>query len=180
MPADLLPPQYALVAYIRSPLGDFVENLRGELHPKHAHLPAHLSVLPPRPLRGTEAQALKALSEVCASIAPFEVEMGAIETFLPTTPTVFIRVSRAAYRLLELHNLLNCNGLTYEEPLPYMPHLTIAKVVEVERAHEVYAISRDRWAEYRGTRAVCVQHLTFVRGRDHSWTDIACVSLSGH
>ncbi len=55
---------YAVVAYVRSPVGIFVEELRRELHPAHTHADAHLTVLPPRPLSGTEEQAVAALTEV--------------------------------------------------------------------------------------------------------------------
>jgi hypothetical protein len=40
-------PRYALVAYVRSPVGEFIENLRRELHPDLPHLSAHLTILPP-------------------------------------------------------------------------------------------------------------------------------------
>ena len=33
--------------------------------------------------------------------------MGDVETFLPLTPTVFIRVARGAYRMRELHDRMN-------------------------------------------------------------------------
>src|SRR5450631_4601539 len=99
--------QYALVAYINSELGEFVEELRRELHPVHAHLPTHLTVLPPRPLQGTEEQAIEMLRQLSAPVAPFQVELADVESFLPITPTVFIRVSHAGYRMRELHDLLN-------------------------------------------------------------------------
>jgi 2'-5' RNA ligase len=105
--------------------------------------------------------------------------MGAVETFLPTTPTVFLQITFAAYKLRELHDLVNSNGLRYDEPLPYMPHLTIAKLANMERAREVYQDSRDRWDRYEGPRRVTVDNLTFVRGREHNWTDLAPVELGG-
>lgn len=170
--------QYALVAYVRNSLGQFVENLRAELHPAHAHLPAHLSVLPPRPLVGTEDEAFDALRQACANVEPFDVEMGEVEAFIPTTPTVFIRVARAAYRLRELHDHLNIDGLTYTEPLIYMPHLTIAKLDDNQRAREVFDIALRRWGQFDGSRCVTIDQLTFVRGRDHRWTDIAHIDLT--
>jgi hypothetical protein len=84
-----------------------VEDLRRELHPVHAHLPTHVTVLPPRPLNGTEDEALAMLRETSTRVAPFQVELGDVESFLPITPTVFIRVSHAGYRMRELHDLLN-------------------------------------------------------------------------
>ncbi|HVP65451.1 MAG TPA: 2'-5' RNA ligase family protein [candidate division Zixibacteria bacterium] len=175
--SDCLPLQYALVGYVRNALGEFVENLRRAVHPEHAHLPAHVSVLPPRPLIGVESNALEMLETFCSRVDPFEIEMGDVETFVPTTPTVFIRVAHAGYRLRELHDLLNRDGLQFQEPLPYMPHLTIAKVSTVERAREVFEISRERWAEYKGPRRFKLEEVSFVRGRDHQWSDLSSVSL---
>ena len=175
--SDCLSLQYGLVAYVRNALGEFVENLRRELHPEHAHLPAHVSVLPPRPLTGIESSALEMLETYCSRVDPFEIEMGDVETFVPTTPTVFIRVAHAGYRLRELHDLLNRDGLKFHEPLPYMPHLTIAKVSTLERAKEVFDISRQRWAEYTGPRRFRLEEVSFVRGRDHQWRDLSSVSL---
>ena len=54
--------RYALVTYVRSPVGEFVEQLRRELHPTTAHMAAHLTILPPRELSGTEAAALEFLN----------------------------------------------------------------------------------------------------------------------
>jgi 2'-5' RNA ligase len=170
-------PQYALVAYVRNELGEFVENLRRELHPEHAHLPAHVSILPPRPLHGSEADALEHLVELCRKIEPFEISLGNIEAFLPTTSTVFIQISYAAYKLRELHDLLNSGGLEYKEPLPYMPHLTIAKVGTTIQCKEVYAKSRDRWDHYEGTRRTLIDSVTFVRGNGYQWTDLAPIEL---
>lgn len=171
--------QYALVAYVRGPLGELVENLKRELHPEHAHLPAHISVLPPRPLLGTEAEAVESISERCKLVKPFEITMGDVEAFVPTTPTVFIRVAHAAYKMRELHDLLNRDVLQFAEHLPYMPHLTIAKLGSNERAREVFDISRERWQQYTGPRKFTVDSLTFVRGRELTWTDLAPVSLGG-
>ncbi len=170
-------PQYALVAYVRNALGEFVENLRRELHPEHAHLPAHVSILPPRPLAGSEADAVEHLVKLCRTVDPFEISLGGVEAFLPTTPTVFLQISYAAYKLRELHDLVNSDGLEYSEPLPYMPHLTIAKVSSAGRAKEVYSVSKDRWDRYEGTRRARIDCLTFVRGNGHIWTDLAPIEL---
>src|SRR5438270_8519595 len=96
-------PRYALVAYVKSPAGEFVENLRRELHPDLPQIPAHLTILPPRPLRGSESAALQILEQICGSEEPFEVSLGSTETFIPITPTVFIRIETAAQRMIELH-----------------------------------------------------------------------------
>src|ERR1700691_1049127 len=124
----MLRPRYALVAYLKNPAGEFVEKLRRELHPDLPHLPAHLSILPPRPLRGTENDALQVLERICGADEPFEVTLGEVETFVPVTPTIYIRVQGGAAHMSELHSKLSTEALAFEEPWPYIPHLTIAKM----------------------------------------------------
>ncbi len=172
------PRQYALVAYVNNPVGRFLEDLRRELYPQHAHLPAHLTVLPPRPLHGSEPEALELLERLCGQVAPFEVTLGEVASFAPVTPTVFLRVAHAAYRLRELHDLLNTEWLHCHEQWPYMPHLTIVKMPELAQAQRALETSRARWESYRGTRVVLVDQLTFVReGESNHWIDLAPVHL---
>lgn len=168
---------YALVTYVRNPVGEFVEELRRQLHPTTAHMPAHLTILPPRELVGSEASALEFLEEACGRVVPFNVELGDVETFLPTTPTVFIQVKRAAYRMRELHDRLSGKGLCGEESWPYVPHLTILKTDRDEEARAAYLIARDRWSRFSGQRQVRVEELMFVREDDGDWQDVAPVPL---
>jgi 2'-5' RNA ligase len=169
--------RYALVTYVRNPVGEFVEQLRRELHPATAHMEAHLTILPPRELSGTEAAALEFLEEACSRAIPFDVELGDVETFLPTTPTVFIQVRRAAYRMRELHDQLCGHGLHCDENWPYIPHLTILKTELDEQARAACAVARERWAAFAGKRQVHVEELMFVREKDGCWQDVAAVAL---
>ena len=92
--------RYALVAYLKNAAGGFVEELRRELHPYLPHLAAHLTILPPRRLHGSESAALQVLERICGHEEPFEITLGDVETFVPVTPTIYIRVQGAAVRLL--------------------------------------------------------------------------------
>jgi 2'-5' RNA ligase len=169
--------RYALVAYIHHPVGQFVEDLRQELHPVTTHMAAHLTILPPRELSGTEQAALEFLEETCSRIVPFDVEMGDVDTFLPTTPTVFIQVKRAAYRMRELHDQLCVNGLHCQEPWPYIPHLTILKTDLDQQARDAAVVAKERWAQFRGPRTIHVDELMFVRETGGVWQDVAPVPL---
>jgi len=171
--------RYALVTYVHNEVGEFVENLRRELHPAMPHMPAHLTILPPRELMGSEKAALDFLEDACARVIPFDVELGDVESFLPTTPTVFIQVKRAAYRMRELHDQLSGKSLCCEESWPYIPHLTIVKTERDEQAREAIAIARERWQKFHGKRQVHVDELMFVRETDGQWQDVAPLSL-GH
>ena len=172
--------RYALVAYVRNPVGEFVENLRTELHPELPHLAAHVTLLPPRFLRGDEPSALETLEQVCKEVEPFEVSLGEVETFIPVTPTVFIRVAHAAYRMRELHDRLNVDGLACNEEWPYMPHLTIVKMGAEDQAQYAYRVARTRWAEFDEGRCIEIRDLTFVREEGQNrWVDLAGISLGG-
>src|ERR1700682_5002899 len=123
---DMSSSRYALVTYIHNPVGEFVEQLRRELYPTTAHMAAHLSILPPRELTGTEAAAVEFLEDACGGVVPFSVDLGDVETFLPVTPTVFIEVKQAAHRMRELHDQLCGRGLRCQGVRPYYPHLSPA------------------------------------------------------
>ena len=169
--------RYALVAYTHHPVGQFVEDLRKELHPVMPHMPAHLTILPPRELCGPEQAALDFLEEACSRAIPFDVEMGDVETFLPTTPTVFIQVKRAAYRMRELHDQLCVDSLNSPEAWPYVPHMTILKTELDQQARDAEVVARERWAEFRGSRTIRVDELIFVRETDGVWQDVGRIPL---
>ena len=171
-------PRYALVAYVKNPVGEFVERLRQELHPDLPHLPAHLTLLPPRRLLGSESSALEWLEDICGQFRPFEVTLGDVETFVPRTPTVFIRVEQAASQMKGMHDCLNAEVLAAEEEWPYMPHLTIVKMSTEEQAQAAYLTANKEWARFLGSRSIQVQELTFVReGEQNCWVDLAGVPL---
>jgi 2'-5' RNA ligase len=173
-------PRYALVAYVKSPVGEFVENLRRELHPDLPHLAAHLTILPPRRLHGTESSALQVLERICGEAEPFEVHLGDMGTFIPVTPTVYIRVSHAAARMQELHDQLNTQALACSEEWPYIPHLTIVKMASEAPAQQALRIASERWARYTGSRRILLEQLTFVREEaPDRWVDLAPVPLGG-
>ena len=133
--------------------------------------------MPPRPLSGSETNAVEWLIEKCETVEPFDVVMGDVESFVPTTPTVFLRVAHAAYKIRELHDQMNGGPLGCAEELPFMPHLTIAKMENDETARHVYEVARDRWDHYEGSHCAHIEKLSFVRGRETKWTDIAPICL---
>jgi 2'-5' RNA ligase len=171
-------PRYGLVAYVKTPVGEFVERLRQEMHPELPHLAAHLSLLPPRCLQGSESSALETMEEICSRVEPFEVTLGEVETFIPVTATVFVRVANGAQRMRDLHAQLNTKALAFEEQWLYLPHLTIVKMSNEEQAQKAYHAARKRWSKFTGTRCITMKDLTFVREVDQNrWIDIAPVTL---
>ena len=169
--------RYALVAYVRGPAGELVEDLRRELHPDMPHLAAHLTILPPRPLLGTEGSALQQLEQACSQEEPFEVQLGSVETFVPITPTVYIRVDTSS-RMCDLHHRLNNGVFAFKEEWPYIPHLTVVKMTTEQSAQNAFEIARRRWNTFQGSRRVLLEKLTFVReDAQNCWVDLAPVPL---
>ncbi len=174
----MVKPRYALVAYVKNAAGELVESLRRELHPALPHLPAHLTILPPRCLRSTEQAALNVLDRICSEEQPFEVCLGEVETFIPVTSTVYIRVDQQASRMSALHARLNVDALSFEEEWPYIPHLTIVKMGNESDAVNACRVARERWAAYQGSRCITLERLTFVReDAENHWVDLAPVAL---
>ena len=179
MPEASRSPHYAVVAYVHDSIGHFVEDLRRELHPVHSHLAAHVTVLPPRQITGSEEEAIRSLQEHSARFASFDVQLGDVETFSPRTPTVFLRVEHSAHRFRDLHEELNTGPLHCQEQWPYMPHLTIVKMPELSGAEHALAKSREEWAKYSGTKRARIEELTFVReGENNQWIDLATIRLA--
>ena len=171
-------PRYALVAYVEGPVGEFVKSLRRELHPELPHLAAHLTLLPPRLLCGSESSALQLIEQICGQEEPFEVIFGGVESFVPVTPTVYIRVESAASRMCELHHELNTQVLACSEEWPYIPHLTIVKMATEQLAQDAFKTASDRWSAYTGSRRILLERLTFVReDGQNCWADVAPVRL---
>jgi len=155
-----------------------VEGLRRELHADLSPFAAHLTVLPPRTLQGSERAALETLERICGNEEPFEIGLGAVETFAPKTPTVFIRVDSAAARMVQLHDRLNTGPLAFREEWPYIPHLTIVKMAAEPAARTACLTAARRWEQFSGSRRIAVEKLTFVReDAQNCWVDLAPVPL---
>ena len=88
-------------------------------------------------------------------------------------------MARGAYRLREMHEKLNRSGLEFNEPWPYMPHLTIAKMDTTEEARKVLEEARLRWNEYKDSRTVRIESVTFVKGNGERWVDLGHIALAG-
>jgi len=141
---------------------------------------AHLTILPPRLLQGSESSALELLQRICGQEEPFSVTLGHVETFMPVTPTVFIRIESDGPRMCALHQKLNVDILKFQEEWPYIPHLTIAKMSAEQPAEAAFEMARQRWDGYRGNRRILLERLTFVREESpNCWVDLAPVVLGG-
>ncbi len=163
---------FSLVSYISDPLGPFIDGLRQELVPS-CRLRAHVTVLPPRPISVSIDEAYSHLETGLHDMAPFEVQLRDVEIF-GMSSVIYLGIAGGFSRICRMHEVLNANGLQFQEPYPFHPHVTLAQQITPEQIPAVYELARRRWAEYRGRRAFAVDSVTFVQGTEiGSWIDLA-------
>lgn len=164
--------QYALVAYIDGKLGDFLLSLRQEIVPG-CQLRSHVSILPPRPLSGSEEDATAFVQANSRHVAAFGVALDEIEIF-PTTQVIYIAIGTGLADLHATHAKFNGDGLEYSEPFPYHPHITLAQELTPEKHPGALELCVARWKEYVGPRTFPVETLTFVQNTSNcGWVDLA-------
>lgn len=167
---------FALVSYLPSPLGEFLDRLRMDLV-CDCRAKAHVTVLPPRPLLCSGEEAWQELAARLQDIPPFHVELGDVEVF-PVTQVVYLSVIAGGAELKRLHETLNSGRLAFEEPFEYHPHVTLAQDLEVaaELASSVADVTeraRARWREFQHRRGFVIDKLTFVQNTlGNLWTDL--------
>lgn len=167
---------FAVVNYLHGALAEFIDRLRAELVPGcESH--AHVTVLPPRPLT-VEREAVAAfIGERLQNFGAFPVEATIIRVF-PVTHVIYADIGLGAQELDEMHNMLNVDGLAFEEPFEYHPHLTLAQGLEPETVREKLQLAQRRWAEFHHSRSFMIDSLTFVQNTaDNRWVDLAAWDL---
>jgi 2'-5' RNA ligase len=170
------PNVFALVIYIPEHLGRFLDDLRRELVP-HYNPHAHVSVLPPRPIRdGWEAAAEQA-RRLTEGWAPFDVELTSIQGFA-RTDVIYIEIGAGGQALYDLHDAMNRDRLAFDEPYEYHPHITLAQEIPHELVGQSVDLARRRWEEYQGSRTFRAERAVFVQNTvDNCWVDLAEYSL---
>lgn len=163
---------YALVTYIPAPLGRFLDEVRCELVP--ACVPrAHVTILPPRPLAVSAADAWDQLSAQLRDFPAFEIQLSGVEMF-ETTSVIYVALKTGKQQLRRMHDLLNTNNVAFAEPFAYHPHITIAQELTNGDVRPALETARRRWAEYRGSRTFPVEAITFVQNTaQNRWLDLA-------
>ena len=170
---------YAVVAYLSGPLAEFVQGLRSQLVPREAHVRPHLTLLAPRVLESPPEKLHSALQRICYKEPPLRVSFGEVESFVPSTSTVYLRIHEGADELRHLHQRLNQYGFRAEESWPYVAHVTLAKLEDDRAALEAMKEGQRQWSLYAGMREFRIEKLTLVREvTPDFWDDLATVVLA--
>lgn len=169
--------QFALVTYIPDPLGHFLDELRLELIPD-CRPRAHVTILPPRPLDHEVAETIREIDQELKHAAPFRIELSGIQVFQGTN-VVYLGLAHGYNDVRRLYEALNRGHLSYTEPFPFHPHITIAQNVSgAEEAARMAAVARQRWSGYSGPRGFNVTAISFVQHvAPGIWCDIAALPV---
>jgi 2'-5' RNA ligase len=167
---------FALVIYVPDPLGQFLDGLRRELVP-HDNPHAHVSVLPPRPLRVDWPLASAQVRTLTEAWNPFDIELTHIGVF-PVTDVVYIELGAGAAELRRMHAAMNRSALDFVEPYSYHPHLTLAQEIVHRDVAAVRDTAVERWRRYQGPRRFRAERAVLVQNTlNNRWIDLAEFSL---
>ncbi|HZQ56252.1 MAG TPA: 2'-5' RNA ligase family protein [Bryobacteraceae bacterium] len=135
--------QFALVSYLPDPLAGFIHRLRGSL-PGIGNPQAHITILPPRPLRRPVRVAADQVRNALRNFPPFAVQLTRVSRF-PETNFLYLEIGEGNGALHSMHDALNEGDLACEETFEFRPHLTLGGPVPEDCLDEARGRAEDLW-----------------------------------
>lgn len=168
---------FALVSYIPEPLGPTLDDLKIPLSGERPS-PAHITLLPPRPLRTDPVSAFERIRELIAGFPAFESELTEICRF-PTTNVLYLAVGRGQERIREIYRALNHGEFFHAEEFEFLPHLTLAYPSDLTAAERIRLKLQKGWNRVRHLQPFVIDRAVFLsRAPDGGWNQHGEHSLS--
>ena len=125
----------------------------------------HVTLLPPTPISPADLPGVEAhLNGAADAAAPFVMHLSGTGTFRPTSPVVYVQVSRGVSECELLEAAVRTGPLAREIEFPYHPHVTVAQEISDAALDEAYDGLSDFVARFP------VDHIVlFSRGEDRRW-----------
>lgn len=133
---------YGVVLPVPEDLARRANRARRLYDPNFRFIGPHVTVLPPRRLALSREAVVEAVRSVASKTIPFRIRLGAVRTFRPVMPVVFVGLRRGAGELRRLHRRLARTALAGAETFPYVPHLTLGQRLEDGRLEKAVSLSR--------------------------------------
>jgi len=172
----------ALVSYIPDPLGSFLHSLR-RLLPGDENPQAHITILPPRPLKLPVESASLGARKVLDGFSRFEVELASVCCF-PDTSYLYLDIVEDNRTLHTMHGALNAGDLSHVERFEYRPHLTIGGPVSVNSVESVQAEAESAWRASGCSPRLVVDEIVCLwlptGGSSSDWKRVWSHWLGGH
>ncbi len=151
---------FALVSYIPEPLGSFFDRLRHEL-PGQANPQAHITLLPPRPLRAPVQIASEQALKVLSNFPPFELEFSGVTSF-PNTNFLYLDIADGSSLLYALHDALNTGDFLHSEQFEFRPHLTLGGPVPQAHLPSAQDQAQTAWLSATHPRRFTLDEIVFL------------------
>lgn len=100
----------------------------------------HITLLPPTPVPGGSMDSVEQhLGAAASASEPFDMHLSGTGTFRPTSPVVFVQVSRGVANCEALERAVRRGPLDRDLAFPYHPHVTVAQELDepaLDRAYD--------------------------------------------
>ncbi len=170
---------FALVSYVPGPLGPYLDRLR-QTFSSEAHPQAHITILPPRPLRVPVSIAADYARGVLRNSVAFDVELSAVRRF-PETNVLYLDLTDGNAQVYRLHADLNTADLADTEQFEFRPHLTIAGPVPEGAVDTVQNRAIDAWESFDQPKRFHLDEIVALWAEPHGdsarWKRLCAFSL---
>ncbi|MBV9759151.1 MAG: 2'-5' RNA ligase family protein [Acidobacteriaceae bacterium] len=174
--------QFALVSYIPEPLSSFFNRLRRGL-PGDGNPQAHVTILPPRPLRAPVERASEQAQKILASFPAFEIELSTVQRF-PETNFLYLDIAHGNSRVHDLHDALNDGELAFAEEFEFRPHLTLGGPIPEKELASLQGQTEAAWLSAEHARRFVVDEVVFLwlnpAEEDGEWRRVWSYNLRTH
>jgi len=119
-----------------------------------------------------EIQAKEQIAVAVPDYPPFDVDLGKVEIF-PVTKVIYLGLNTGNASLHHMHDSLNAEALSFDEPYKYHPHVTLAQELHPDHVDAAFELATARWREFPYSRSFQVETLTFVQNTStNCWLDL--------
>ncbi len=148
---------FALVCYVPDPQRSLVDVLRASI-PGKSLAPAHVTVLPPRPLKFPPGDACLQVESVARDFFAFEAQLSEVRHF-SETDFLYLDIAEGSSTLCEVHRRLDVGLLKYPETYGFRPHLTLGGPVPAGSLPAVQQRISQEWQNSDCPRRVLIEEL---------------------
>jgi 2'-5' RNA ligase len=110
---------------------------------------------------------------------PIVVKIGKVCVF-PRTSVIYLEIEAGYSQLEDLHRQLATDALSFDEPFPFHPHITLAQNFEIGTVEERVKQAQLQWDAYLGPREFLLDRVVFVQNSaNNCWIDLKTFPLQG-
>lgn len=161
---------------VPEPWGTHLQRLRmGYGEGRAAHIPTHITLLPPTPVSAQGVPPLRDhLEQVALDHPAFQVILRGTGTFRPVSEVVFVQVARGVSQCERLETAVRSGPVERALDFPYHPHVTVAQDVAEQAMDRAFADLAAFTCYFRADR-----FRLYVHGGDEVWEPLQDFTLRG-